>query len=126
MALMSAKMGNEFPKMGNELPISAVNNGETSYEALIGAAIRRELRGSHRSIKTLMRWTGASARTAKNWLSGAAGPSGAHLVELMKSSDLVFETVLGMAGRGQVLTGGKMAEARELLRRADALFGDNH
>lgn len=121
---MRAKMGNEFPKMGNSLPLSGGTSPESSYEAVIGAAVRRELGGSHQAIKTLMKWTGASPRTAKNWLSGSAGPSGTHLVELMRSSDLVFEAVLGMAGRKHALTSWRMTEARELLRQAEALFDD--
>jgi hypothetical protein len=123
---MSTKMGNEFPKMGNSLPLSGVSITESTYGAAIGAAIRRELGGSHRAIKTLIRWTGASPRTAKNWLSGATGPSGAHLVELMRSSDQVLEAVLGMADRKGALTSRRVAEARELLRQAEALFDDKH
>lgn len=62
---MSAKMGNEFPKMGNSLPLSSANAAQSSYEAAIAAAVRQVLGGSHQAIKTLMRRTGASARTAK-------------------------------------------------------------
>ena len=123
---MRAKMGNGFPKMGNSLPLSSLGPRETSYEAVVAAAIRRELGGSHRAIKTLIRRTGASPRTAKNWLAGATGPTGAHLVNLMRSSDSVFEAVLRMAGREQALTSPRVAEARELVRRAEALLGDSH
>lgn len=121
---MRAKMGNEFPKRGNSLPLSGVNSVESPYEAVVAMALRRELRGSRQAIKTLMRWTGASSRTAKNWLSGAAGPSGAHLVELMRTSDVVFETVLKMVGREQVLTSASVAEALDLVRRVEALLAD--
>lgn len=123
---MSAKMGNEFPKMGNSLPLSAANAAGSSYEAAIATAVRQELGGSHQAIKTLMRRTGASARTAKNWLSGSTGPSGAHLVELMRSSDLVFEAVLKMAGRERALTSPRLAEARDLLKRVGLLLDDRH
>lgn len=123
---MSAKMGNEFPKMGNSLPLSAANAADSSYEAAIATAVRQELGGSHQAIKTLMRRTGASARTAKNWLSGSTGPSGAHLVELMRSSDLVFEAVLRMTGRERALTSPRLAEARDLLKRVGLLLDDSH
>ena len=122
---MSAKMGNEFPKMGSSLPLSGLQS-EPSYGAVVAEAVRRELGGSHQAIKTLMRRTGASARTAKNWLSGSAGPSGAHLVELMRSSDFVFEAVLKMAGRDQALNASKLAQARELVRRAGILLEEIH
>lgn len=119
---MRWKMGNEFPKMGNSLPLSGSRREESSYEAVIAAAVREELGGSHQAIKTLMRRTGASARTAKNWLSGSVGPSGSHLVKLMRSSDPVFEAVLRMAGRDSHVVGGRLAEATDRLRQALALL----
>ena len=60
---------------------------------------------------------GVSARTAKNWLSGTTGPTGTHLVELMRTSDHVLEAVLQMAGRKLDPTTGA-TEAGELLKRA--------
>lgn len=123
---MSAKMGNEFPKMGNSLPLTTHDLTKLPYEAAIAAALREELGGSHQAIKTLMRRTDASARTAKNWLSGAAGPSGVHLIGLMRSSDLVFHIVLKMAGRDQSLAESKLVEVRGLLRRVLNLLDDNH
>lgn len=39
------------------------------YRLEIAAALRRELGGSHQAIKASMNWTGASERTAKNWLA---------------------------------------------------------
>lgn len=114
---MRAKMGNGFPKMGSLLPLSADIGTASSYEAIIATAIRAELGRSRRAIKTLMRRTGVSARTAKNWLSGTTGPTGAHLVELIRTSDHVFEAVLQMAGRNPDPTAGAI-EASELLKRA--------
>ena len=121
---MSTKMGNEFPKMGNSLPLLSLDLMNLPYEAAIASALREELGGSHQAIKTLMRRTNASARTAKNWLSGAAGPSGAHLVGLMRSSDLVFQVVLKMAGREVASTSPRLVEARDLLCRASQLLDD--
>jgi hypothetical protein len=112
--------------VGSSLPLSAAQAPGLSYEAVVAGAVRRELGGSHQAIKTLIRRTGASPRTAKNWLSGSAGPSGPHLVELMRSSDLVFEAILRMAGREQALTDAKLAEARDLVRRAGLLLDGRH
>jgi hypothetical protein len=120
---MRAKMGNEFPKMGNGLPISAAEPADLTYELMIALAVRRELGNKHHAIKTLMKRTGASSRTAKNWLSGAAGPNGRHLVELMRSSDPVFEAVLKFAGRETGITSARVAEARGLIVRAELLLG---
>lgn len=121
---MRAKMGNEFPKMGNKLPLPTQETPGMCYEAIVAMAIRRELGGSHQAIKTLMKRTGASSRTVKHWLAGTTGPNGAHLVELMRHSDCVFEAVVRLAGREQALATLKVAEAREMLRRADILLGD--
>ena|ERR1700722_8865811 len=118
---MRAKMGNGFPKMGSQLPLSADTRAASSYETIIAAAIRAELGGSRRAIKTLMRRTGVSARTAKNWLSGTTGPTGAHLVELMRTSDHLFEAVLQMAGRNLDPMAGA-TEASELMKRALSLL----
>lgn len=115
---MRAKMGNGFPKMGSPLPLSADTGTASSYEAIVAAAIRAELGGSRRAIKTLMRRTGVSARTAKNWLSGETGPTGAHLVELMRTSDRMFDAVLQMAGRDRYPSATSVGEAGELLERA--------
>ena len=123
---MRTKMGNEFPKMGNSLPLSGAVRTGMPYEHAIALAVRRELGGSNRAIKTLMRRTGVSARTAKNWLSGTTGPSGAHLVALMRSSDFVFDTVLRMAGRKQAPTSRRLAEAKGLLRQAAVLLESEH
>ncbi|MGR1581557.1 hypothetical protein ACSSNL_08815 [Thalassobius sp. S69A] len=57
------------------------------------AALRRELGGSHQAIKASMNGTGVCERAAKNWLAGAHGPAGEHLIELMRHSDEVAETV---------------------------------
>ena len=121
---MVRKVGSNFPKKGNLLPLRDTQVVGTAYGAVVAAAVRLELGGSHQAIKTLMRRTGASARTAKNWLSGAVGPSGAHLVELMRSSDHVFDAVLKLAGRDGGSADGGIAEARQLLKRAVVLLED--
>jgi hypothetical protein len=115
---MVSKVGNEFPKRGNHLHPGNLGR-EISYELLIAGALRRELGGSHRAVKTLMKWTGASSRTAKNWLSGAVGPNGEHLVQLLGFSDEVFETVLARSNRRRSPSTDRVAGARILL--ADAL-----
>jgi hypothetical protein len=63
----------------------------------IAAALRRDLGSTHQAIKTVMRWTGASERTVKNWFAARSGPSGEHLVALIHHSDEVFERNLLLA-----------------------------
>lgn len=100
-------MGNSLPKMGKELPIPR-HRKSSAYAAEIARALRSELGGSHRAIKTLMRWTHASERTAKCWLGGTSGPSGEHLIVLLRNSETVLDTVLALAHRKTRLERGRL------------------
>jgi hypothetical protein len=95
---------------------------------VISDALRSEVGNSHRSVKTVMAWTGVSERTAQNWLSGVVGPSGEHLVQLMAHSDAVLSAVLEMANRGGLLPAGRLQSLRDQLehgiRMIDALRDD--
>jgi len=97
------------------------------YRLEIAAALKRELGGSHQAIKVSMNWTGASERTAKNWLAGTHGPAGEHLIELMRHSDEVAETVLALCDRSEVCLSLKLAILRTTLVRmlttADEIIG---
>ena len=89
-----------FPKMGKTF--SDDDEGKVDllkYQVAISAALKQELGGSHRAIKTVMRWTGVSERTAKNWLAGSHGPAGEHLMELMRHSDEVCVAVYRLSER---------------------------
>ncbi len=95
-----------FPKMGKTFPVDDERKVDRfKYQMAIAAALKRELGGSHRAIKLVMRSTGVSERTAKNWLAGSHGPAGEHLVELMRNSDEVLAAVLVLAGRGELKIG---------------------
>ena len=93
---MRIKMGTVVPKMGTTVHLDA---DQAAYRKAIADTLRRELGHTHQAIKTVMRWTGASERTAKYWLSGDRGPSGEHLIRLAQHSDAVLITTLTMAGR---------------------------
>lgn len=93
---MRVKMGTAVPKMGTTVHPKA---DQTRYRKAIVAALYGELGPTHRAIKTAMRWTGASERTVKYWLSGERGPSGEHLILLAQHSDAVLVTILTMAER---------------------------
>lgn len=85
-----------MPKKGRVLPA-------TEYADVIAFALRGELGQSHRAIKTVMRWTGASERATKNWLSGASGPNGAHLLRILRHSDGALEALLAASRRIELL-----------------------
>lgn len=109
-----------FPKKGNKFPDRSCPAGE--YASAIADALRTELGQSHRATKTLMRWTGASDRTAKNWLNGSCGPSGGHLIQLARESDIVLAAVLGLAGRNRHMVGADLLQIRTALQDATALI----
>jgi hypothetical protein len=111
-----------FPKTGKKLPLDRVDSH--IYAQAIADALRTELGQSHRATKTLMRWTGASERTAKNWLSGHCGPSGDNLVQLARESDCVLATVLGLAHRGHHMVGADLVTIRASLHAAVQLVDD--
>ena len=104
-----------IPEIGIKLP------AETAYAELIGHALRLELGESRRAVKTIMRWTGVSDRTARNWLSDVSGPSGCHLAMLAAQSDLVLEAFLSLAGRGNQMLVADIATVQKALKRATAL-----
>ena len=93
---MRIKMGTVVPKMGITVHLVA---DQARYRRAISDALSRELGPTHQAIKTAMRWTGASERTVKYWLSGERGPSGEHLILLAQHSYAVLMTVLTMAER---------------------------
>lgn len=115
--------GNSLPKMGKELPIPR-HLKSSAYAAQIAQALRTELGGSNRAIKTLMRWTQASERTAKCWLAGANGPSGEHLVVLIRNSDAVLEAVLELAQRRPGLERGRLESLKWALSNAVLAIDD--
>ena len=118
-----------FPEKGKFFPKEG-GNGEHQNEAVDGdfvaairSALKRSLGNSRAGIKTVATWTGANDKTVKNWFQGKYGPSGKHLVDLIRHSDDVLETFLQMAGREDLMVAMKLAAAEhaiaELLARCD-------
>jgi hypothetical protein len=105
-----------FPKKGKILPgrpkSSAVAD---NYASVIGAALREELGDSHQATKKLVRWTGASERTVKNWLAGRGGPNGTYLVRVIRHSDTALHALLNLAGREPIIAASRVAEAYDYL-----------
>ncbi len=114
-----------FPKMGKTFPDDDERKlDRIEYQMAIATALKRELGGSHRAIKTLVKWTDVSERTAKNWLSGSHGPSGEHLINLMRCSDEVLIAVLEIADRESSKAGILLSEFRTALLRMASVVDD--
>ena len=89
-----------LPKKGRMLhPWNGLAKSAKDYAELIADALRREHDETHRTVKTVMRWTGASERTAKHWLAGTHSPCAWHLILLARESDATMATLLMLAGR---------------------------
>ena len=101
-----------LPKKGIVFP-----NGENlgPYSRAIAYALKCELGSTHQAVKIIRRWTGAGERTVKNWLAGISGPSGQHLVDLIRNSDDVLQVLLIMAGRNQTVAVQHLGDVRNQL-----------
>src|SRR5882672_1627160 len=117
---MLPKKGIVFPKGENPGP----------YPAAVAYALRNQLGTTHQAAKTVMRWTGAGERTVKNWFAGASGPSGQHLVALIRHSDEVLEVLLLLAGRQPITVAKKLVDTRnevaKILKQLDLLVRREH
>ena len=108
-----------LPKKGKSFPRNGSQRLERPHLANeISKALRAELGGTHQTVKTIMSWTCASERTIKNWLDGSHGPSGVHLIEVIRHSDAVCALVLQLAGREQALAIIRVADLRSRLAAA--------
>ena len=80
--------------------------------------MRAELGDTHQAVKKLVRWTGANDRTVKNWLAGRSGPSGSHLVCIIRNSDQALYALLQLAGRRKIIAATKVMAAHDTLAKA--------
>ncbi len=104
------------PKMRNNLHAGSIEQlSSEAYAAIISTALRRDLGGTHRAVKTVRRWTGAGERTVTNWLAAEHGPSAPHLAMLSHHSDAVLEAFLIMAGRERVIVDLEVSRFRKVL-----------
>jgi hypothetical protein len=110
-----------FPKKGKFFPKKNGydNNGQHEPDKVfaveIAAALRRSLGDSSAGAKVVASWTGANEKTVKNWFAGKYGPSGEHLVALVRHSDDVLGTFLAMAGREQLMVAVKLIAAEQAI-----------
>ncbi|WP_219063360.1 hypothetical protein [Pseudomonas sp. UMAB-08] len=101
-----------FPKKGNTFP------SRQAYASGLAAALKEELGTTHQAVKTLMKWTDANERTAKNWLSGTCGPRGEYLARLIQHSDRVLVSFLCMCSRDEVAVAITLSSLRNELSNA--------
>jgi hypothetical protein len=95
-----------------------------SFQAAIADALRRDFSGSPASVKQLAKLVRANERAVRNWFDAKNGPSGEHLVRLMRHSPAVVETVLGMSGRFGLVQAMLVADAKDRVRRILVMLDD--
>jgi len=115
---MLPKKGIVFPKRDELGPFSRA----------IAYALKCELGSTHQAAKIVMGWTGAGERTVKNWMAGTSGPSGEHLVELVRHSDHVLDVLLVLGGRPRMAGAQRLVSVRnqlaETIQQIDAVLGE--
>ena len=110
-----------FPKKGKFFPNENRINGQSRHQANacvvkeIASALKRSLGDSRAGVKTVVTWTGANEKTVKNWFSGRYGPSGAHMIALVRNSDEVLGTFLALAGRDNLMVAIKLGAAEDAI-----------
>lgn len=114
-----SKKGRNFrTESRRTIPNSSANISELDnhkFAEAIAKTLHEAFGGTGRSIKTVMKYTGASERTVKNWFQGKNGPNGENLTRLIHHSDEVLVALLKMAGREDVLAGKLLINARDKL-----------
>jgi len=111
-----------LPKSGRKLPNARQAPTEAEYIKQISSALRLELGGTRAAVKTIMRWTGASDRSARTWMNASGSPSGYHLLRLARECDAVFEVMLDFTDRHEARLGVDLHAAEVAIARAMGAF----
>ena len=98
--------------------------GSASFAQAISAALRKDYGDTHAAVKIIAQRAGANTRSAKNWLEARNGHNGPSLIALCRHSDRVFEAIVRMSRRGQLLKAKKLIDARQALREILRLLDD--
>lgn len=94
---------------------------DSEYAFAIAFALKQEIGDSRHAVKTLARMTGASERTAQNWLSAVRGPSGLHLIRLAQNSEAVRATFMTLSGQ-DISRSSTISAALTLIHEAVSLL----
>lgn len=120
-----------LPKKGKKLPAwDGAMEGRQAYAEIVAGLLRKEHGDSHRAVKQLMRQTGASERTVKNWLAANHGPDNVYLLRLIVTSPVIrafVQGVIELGVRGQQRADRELLEHRaDSTSRAPGLAGSGH
>ncbi|MBH5385045.1 hypothetical protein [Bradyrhizobium diversitatis] len=108
----------------NSYPIQVNDIGSAAFAQTIAEALHKEFGGTHAAVKTVVALTKANERAVKNWFSAKNGPTGRHLVDLVRTSDEVLEAVLRMSGRSDLIVAKKLEDSKKTLLKMLRLIGE--
>jgi hypothetical protein len=98
--------------------------GSAEFARAIAQALHKDFGETHAAVKTVVALTNANERAVKNWFSAKNGPTGRHLVDLVRSSDEVLEAVLRMSGRSELIVAKKLGDSKQTLLKMLELIGE--
>ncbi|MHC2708393.1 hypothetical protein ACVIWV_007686 [Bradyrhizobium diazoefficiens] len=108
----------------NSYPLLASEIGSAEFARTIAQALHKEFGDTHAAVKSVVALTKANERAVKNWFSAKNGPTGRHLVDLVRTSDEVLEAVLRMSGRSDLIMAKKLGDSKQTLLKMLRLIGE--
>lgn len=102
---LQSEFGKAFPIDGAAQPLARA----------IAFALKAEFGSTPSALKTVAQLTSSNERAVRNWFEAKNGPSAENLVILMRHSDLVLRTVLGLAERQDLVVAVGLAGLRRQL-----------
>ncbi|WP_051002774.1 hypothetical protein [Bradyrhizobium elkanii] len=105
-------------------PLNPSELGSADFAQTIADALHKEFGDTHAAIKTVVARTKANERAVKNWFSAKNGPTGRHLVDLVRTSDEVLEAVLRMSGRNDLILAKKLGDSKRTLLKMLTLISE--
>jgi hypothetical protein len=109
---------------GKDIPESTDKIANGRFAQVIADALHRDFGETHKAVKTVVGLTNANERAVKNWFTAKNGPTGRHLVDLVRTSDQVLEAVLLTSGRQELVVAKKLAASKQMLVEMLKLIGD--
>ena len=98
-------------KAGSPFPVDTAQ----PLARAVALALKAEFGSTPSALKTVAQLTASNERAVRNWFEAKNGPSGENLVVLMRHSDLVLRTVLGLADRQDLVVAVGLASLRRKL-----------
>lgn len=104
-----------FPKKGSSFPVGRDALTDSEFAQVVASALRIEFGSTRNGAKMIVKWTGVSQRTAKNWQNGTNAPNGVHLILLARESNAVLKAIMLLAERPEMSLGASLLSLRRVL-----------